>query len=44
MQSSGQWLVNVVHGEAVTADGPLKDLRDKATMLYHGASLTFSVK
>jgi len=44
VQSSGQWMIAVSHKDDVTADGPLKDLFGKAEQVYHGASLTFTVK
>ena len=44
VQSSGQWMINVNHKDDVTADGPMKDLAGKADQVYHGASLTFTVK
>ncbi len=44
VQSSGQWMISVNHKEDVTKDGPLKDLHGKAEQVYHGASLTFTVK
>ncbi len=44
VQSSGQWMINVVHKDDVTPDGSLKDLVGKAQQVYHGASLTFNVK
>ncbi len=44
VQSSGQWVVSVTHKDDVTEDGPLKDLHGKANQVYHGASLTFTVK
>jgi uncharacterized GH25 family protein len=44
VQSSGQWMITVNHKEDVTEDGNLKDLYGKADQVYHGASLTFTVK
>lgn len=44
VQSSGQWMISVSHKDDVTPDGPLKDLLGKADQVYHGASLTFTVK
>ena len=44
VQSSGQWMIGVNHKDDVTADGPLKDLYGRAEQVYHGASLTFTVK
>jgi uncharacterized GH25 family protein len=44
VQSSGQWMISVSHKDDVTEDGPLKDLFGKAEQVYHGASLTFTVK
>jgi uncharacterized GH25 family protein len=44
VQSRGQWMIGVSHKDDVTADGPLKDLYGKAEQVYHGASLTFTVK
>lgn len=44
VQSSGQWMISVNHKEDVTEDGPLKALFGKADQVYHGASLTFTVK
>ncbi len=44
VQSSGQWMIGVSHKDDVTADGPLKDLYGKTEQVYHGASLTFTVK
>jgi len=44
VQSSGQWMIDVSHKDDVTADGPLKDFFGKAEQVYHGASLTFTVK
>ena len=44
VQSRGQWVINVNIKEDVSKDGPLKELYGKANQVYHGASLTFSVK
>lgn len=44
VQSAGQWVISVNHKDDVTPDGPLKDLLGKADQVYHGASLTFTVK
>ncbi|WP_031386394.1 DUF4198 domain-containing protein [Desulfonatronum thiodismutans] len=44
VQSAGQWMISVSHKDDVTPDGPLKDLVGKADQVYHGASLTFTVK
>lgn len=44
VQSSGQWLIGVSHKENVTEDGPLKDLYGKANQVFHGGSLSFTVK
>jgi len=44
VQSSGQWIITVNHKEDVTEDGNLKDLYGKTDQVYHGASLTFTVK
>jgi len=44
VQSSGQWMITVNHKEDVTEDGNLKDLYGKTDQVYHGASLTFTVK
>jgi uncharacterized GH25 family protein len=44
VQSAGQWMIAVSHKDDVTKDGPLKDLYGKADQVYHGASLTFTVK
>ncbi len=44
VQSAGEWMISVNHKDDVTKDGPLKDLMGKADQVYHGASLTFSVK
>lgn len=44
VQSAGQWVISVSHKDDVTEDGPLKDLYGKASQVYHGASLTFTVK
>ncbi|MBB4267043.1 DUF4198 domain-containing protein [Roseospira visakhapatnamensis] len=44
VQSRGQWIIAVSHKDDVTPDGPLKDLVGKTDHVYHGASLTFTVK
>jgi hypothetical protein len=44
VQSTGQWMIGTNHKEDVTKDGPLKELYGKTEQVYHGASLTFSVK
>ncbi len=44
VQNAGQWIVGHNHKEDVTKDGPLKDLDGKVEQVYHGASLTFTVK
>lgn len=44
VQSSGQWMIAVNHKDDVTKDGSLKELYGKADQVYHGASLTFTVK
>ncbi|PIE64081.1 MAG: nickel transporter [Desulfobacterales bacterium] len=44
VQSAGQWVISVNHKDDVTEDGPLKELYGKANQVYHGASLTFTVK
>lgn len=44
VQAPGQWLVNIFHNEAVTPDGPLSGLHDKATSANYGATLTFTAK
>lgn len=44
VQSAGQWGIFVNHKDDVTKDGPLKDLYGKANQVFHGASLTFTVK
>ncbi|NCC26045.1 MAG: DUF4198 domain-containing protein [Deltaproteobacteria bacterium] len=44
VQAAGQWMIGVSHKDDVTPDGPLKDLVGKADQVYHGASLTFTVK
>lgn len=44
VQSAGQWMINVVHKDDVTEDGPLNGLVGKVQQVYHGASLTFNVK
>ncbi len=44
VQSAGQWAITTDHKDDVTPDGPLKDLHGKAEQVYHGASLTFTVK
>ncbi len=44
VQSAGQWMISVNHKDDVTAGGPLGDLVGKADQVYHGASLTFTVK
>ncbi len=44
VQSRGQWLISVNHKDDVTPDGPLGDLVGKADQVYHGASLTFTVR
>lgn len=44
VQSAGQWVVSMNHKGDVTKDGPLKALYGKANQVYHGASLTFTVK
>lgn len=44
VQSSGQWMISINTKDVVTKDGPLKDLHGKADQVFHGASLTFSVK
>lgn len=44
VQTTGQWMIGVNHKEDVTKDGSLKDLYGKVEQVYHGASLTFSVK
>jgi uncharacterized GH25 family protein len=44
VQNAGQWVVRLNHKEDVTPDGPLKDLYGKAEQVYHGVSLSFTVK
>jgi len=44
VQSSGQWIINVAHKEPVTKDNFLKDEYGKTTSVYHGSTLTFTVK
>lgn len=44
VQSSGQWMISVNHKDDVTPGGSLKELVGKADQVYHGASLTFTVK
>lgn len=44
VQSSGQWIINVMHADKVTEDGDLKDMVGKATQVIHAATLTFNVK
>ncbi len=44
VQNSGQWVINVNHKDDVTQDGALKGLYGKTEQVYHGASLTFTVK
>jgi len=44
VQSSGQWIIIVYHKDDVTQEGSLKELYGKAEQVYHGASLTFTVK
>jgi uncharacterized GH25 family protein len=44
VQSKGQWIINIVHQQAVTNNGPLKDIHGKADQVYYGASLTFNVR
>ncbi|MCG8552097.1 MAG: TonB-dependent receptor [Desulfobacterales bacterium] len=44
VQDPGQWLVNIFHNEAVTPDGPLSGLHNKATSANYGATLTFTAK
>lgn len=44
VQSTGQWMISVNHKEDVTSDGPVKEVSGKADQVFHGASLTFTVK
>ncbi|MBN2706917.1 MAG: DUF4198 domain-containing protein [Deltaproteobacteria bacterium] len=44
VQCAGQWMISVNHKDDVTPDGLRKDLVGKADQVYHGASLTFTVK
>jgi uncharacterized GH25 family protein len=44
VQSAGQWIVSCSHRDAVTNDGPLKDLVGKVNFVFNAASLTFNVK
>ncbi|SDE67965.1 hypothetical protein [Rhodospira trueperi] len=44
VRSQGQWMISVNHKEDVTPNGPLADLVGKADQVYHGATLTFSVR
>lgn len=44
VQSSGQWLINVLHREAVTKDNFLKNEYGKTKSVLHGSTLTFNVK
>jgi len=44
VQTSGQWMINVMHIGKVTKDGPLKDMYGKVNQVVHAATITFNVK